>query len=225
MARCPSPGAAGCRAGQESFPTPRASACGPTKRPRPGCCPSAPVTAPPALRHRRVLARHRINLQLAKITTLGERVEDTFLDRRPGAAAEQDQLPSRASCWTRCRCRLSWPAGLPSRSHRHAQPLQNAGCASPRPGVRQVPILRPWLAGGWLARPLAAPLVSAGAGLVMAPFGALLLAVAYTVSGRCQAPSPAFCCWRPSWPRGSCLSRDRSLLPVGLHGLAGLAPA
>jgi [protein-PII] uridylyltransferase len=27
----------------------------------------------------RVLARHRINLQLAKISTLGERVEDTFL--------------------------------------------------------------------------------------------------------------------------------------------------
>jgi [protein-PII] uridylyltransferase len=27
----------------------------------------------------RVLAKHRINLQLAKITTLGERVEDTFL--------------------------------------------------------------------------------------------------------------------------------------------------
>jgi [protein-PII] uridylyltransferase len=26
-----------------------------------------------------VLARHRINLQLAKISTLGERVEDTFL--------------------------------------------------------------------------------------------------------------------------------------------------
>ena len=27
----------------------------------------------------RVLAKHEINLQLAKITTLGERVEDTFL--------------------------------------------------------------------------------------------------------------------------------------------------
>lgn len=27
----------------------------------------------------RVLARHRVNLQLAKISTLGERVEDTFL--------------------------------------------------------------------------------------------------------------------------------------------------
>jgi [protein-PII] uridylyltransferase len=26
-----------------------------------------------------VLARHRVNLQLAKISTLGERVEDTFL--------------------------------------------------------------------------------------------------------------------------------------------------
>jgi [protein-PII] uridylyltransferase len=27
----------------------------------------------------RVLARHNVNLQLAKVTTLGERVEDTFL--------------------------------------------------------------------------------------------------------------------------------------------------
>jgi [protein-PII] uridylyltransferase len=38
----------------------------------------------------RVLARHRVNLQLAKVTTLGERVEDTFLI--DGSALQQNRL-------------------------------------------------------------------------------------------------------------------------------------
>ena len=38
----------------------------------------------------RVLAHHNINLQLAKITTLGERVEDTFLI--DGPALQQNKL-------------------------------------------------------------------------------------------------------------------------------------
>jgi UTP:GlnB (protein PII) uridylyltransferase len=36
----------------------------------------------------RVLAHHEINLQLAKITTLGERVEDTFLIDGPEPAEQ-----------------------------------------------------------------------------------------------------------------------------------------
>ena len=40
----------------------------------------------------RVLARHRINLQLAKVTTLGERVEDTFLVDGPELQQNRKQI-------------------------------------------------------------------------------------------------------------------------------------
>jgi [protein-PII] uridylyltransferase len=40
----------------------------------------------------RVLARHRINLQLAKVSTLGERVEDTFLVDGPALQDARAQL-------------------------------------------------------------------------------------------------------------------------------------
>jgi [protein-PII] uridylyltransferase len=40
----------------------------------------------------RVLSRHRINLQLAKVTTLGERVEDTFLVDGPSLQQPRAQL-------------------------------------------------------------------------------------------------------------------------------------
>ena len=40
----------------------------------------------------RVLARHHVNLQLAKITTLGERVEDTFLVDGPSLQQNKSQI-------------------------------------------------------------------------------------------------------------------------------------
>ena len=40
----------------------------------------------------RVLARHHINLQLAKISTLGERVEDTFLIDGPELQHNRAQI-------------------------------------------------------------------------------------------------------------------------------------
>jgi [protein-PII] uridylyltransferase len=40
----------------------------------------------------RVLARHRINLQLAKVSTLGERVEDTFLIDGPELQQNKAQI-------------------------------------------------------------------------------------------------------------------------------------
>jgi [protein-PII] uridylyltransferase len=40
----------------------------------------------------RVLARHHINLQLAKISTLGERVEDTFLIDGAGLSHNRTQI-------------------------------------------------------------------------------------------------------------------------------------
>ncbi|MDO9405747.1 MAG: [protein-PII] uridylyltransferase [Polaromonas sp.] len=40
----------------------------------------------------RVLARHQLNLQLAKVTTLGERVEDTFLISGPELRGQRAQL-------------------------------------------------------------------------------------------------------------------------------------
>ena len=40
----------------------------------------------------RVLARHRLNMQFAKVTTLGERVEDTFLISGPDLQGQRAQL-------------------------------------------------------------------------------------------------------------------------------------
>ena len=39
-----------------------------------------------------MLAQHEINLQLAKISTLGERVEDTFLISGPALQHNREQI-------------------------------------------------------------------------------------------------------------------------------------
>ena len=65
--------------------------------------PTAPPQHPVAGQHERdrsgllyaialVLARHHVNLQLAKISTLGERVEDTFLVHGPELQLSKAQL-------------------------------------------------------------------------------------------------------------------------------------
>ena len=43
----------------------------------------------------RVLANHKVNIQLAKISTLGERVEDTFLVTGPSLRQDKVQLEIR----------------------------------------------------------------------------------------------------------------------------------
>ncbi len=64
-----------------------------TKKPSAGCSASRPATGPGLFyRIARVLARHRINLQLAKVSTLGERVEDTFLIDGPELQHNKAQI-------------------------------------------------------------------------------------------------------------------------------------
>jgi [protein-PII] uridylyltransferase len=65
----------------------------PTSARSAGCSPSAASDRSGLLYAiARVLARHRINLQLAKISTLGERVEDTFLVDGPELQQPKAQL-------------------------------------------------------------------------------------------------------------------------------------
>jgi [protein-PII] uridylyltransferase len=49
----------------------------------------------------RVLARHQLSVQLAKVSTLGERVEDTFLVQGPSCRTIFGRSRSRRSCCTR----------------------------------------------------------------------------------------------------------------------------
>jgi [protein-PII] uridylyltransferase len=79
-ARCPSRCAAGCRAACARSRSRRACRFSPTSARSAGCSRVSTSDRTGLLYAiARVLARHRINLHLAKISTLGERVEDTFL--------------------------------------------------------------------------------------------------------------------------------------------------
>jgi len=51
----------------------------------------------------RVLAKHKVNLRLAKVATLGERVEDTFLIDGPNSSRTRSRSRSRPSCSRHCR--------------------------------------------------------------------------------------------------------------------------
>ena len=104
--RCPSRAAAASRAACESFPvTPRVTLRPDERAPALAARRLGERPLGPAVRDRaRARAATSINLQLAKITTLGERVEDTFLVDGAGAAAEPGcSCRSRPRCSTRSR--------------------------------------------------------------------------------------------------------------------------
>ena len=89
-ARCPSRAAAACRAACARSRSRRACSLRPDERAQHWIL-SVSASDRSGLLYgiARVLARHRVNLQLAKISTLGERVEDTFLVE--GAALQHNR--------------------------------------------------------------------------------------------------------------------------------------
>jgi UTP:GlnB (protein PII) uridylyltransferase len=137
-----------------------------TKKPSAGCSAFPPATAyRPAVQRGAVLARHHINLQLAKITTLGERVEDTFLIDGPELQHNRRRSRLKPNCWpTRVssyifcsRLTISMGANqvtAPEQTRRHAAGAPNRGTpaapwpahtASPghiaRPGHSRIPLV------------------------------------------------------------------------------------
>jgi tRNA 2-selenouridine synthase len=98
----------------KSFPvTPRVS-LRPDERRSAGCSRSASDRSGLLYAIARVLARHRINLQLAKISTLGERVEDTFLVDGPALQQPRRSCASRANCSTPSRRCLTMSLAQPA---------------------------------------------------------------------------------------------------------------